>query len=143
MISAASALDERERQRRGALPNISVNALVIDNQLSDTVYVATDIGVFSDARRRRELGALQTGYATNISLIVHQDGAESPTNLPNLGKVVSPNGGCGDRNERGFLVNARRKFLIGSAAALLSAPAIIRAGSLMKVRGGRDTVADA
>ena len=49
MISAASALDERERQRRGALPNISVNALVIDNQLSDTVYVATDIGVFSDA----------------------------------------------------------------------------------------------
>ena len=31
-------------------------------------------------------------------------------------------------------MNARRKFLIGSAAALLSAPAIIRAGSLMKLR---------
>jgi photosystem II stability/assembly factor-like uncharacterized protein len=30
----------------GALPNIPINALVIDNHLSDTVYIATDIGVF-------------------------------------------------------------------------------------------------
>ena len=30
----------------GALPNIPINALVIDYHLSDTVYIATDIGVF-------------------------------------------------------------------------------------------------
>jgi photosystem II stability/assembly factor-like uncharacterized protein len=30
----------------GALPNIPISALVIDRDLSDTVYVATDIGVF-------------------------------------------------------------------------------------------------
>jgi photosystem II stability/assembly factor-like uncharacterized protein len=37
----------------GALPNIPINALVIDSQFSDTVYVATDIGVF----RTRDGGA--------------------------------------------------------------------------------------
>ena len=37
----------------GALPNIPISALVIDKNLSDTVYIATDIGVF----RTRDGGA--------------------------------------------------------------------------------------
>src|SRR3974377_1515076 len=38
-------------------------------------------------------------------------------------------------NERGFLITTRRQFLIGISAALVSSPAIVRAGSLMQVRG--------
>jgi hypothetical protein len=38
-------------------------------------------------------------------------------------------------NERGFLVRPRRKFLIDISAAAVSAPAIVRVGSLMPVRG--------
>jgi hypothetical protein len=38
-------------------------------------------------------------------------------------------------NERGFLMTPRRKFLIGISAAVVSAPAIVRVGSLMIVRG--------
>jgi hypothetical protein len=38
-------------------------------------------------------------------------------------------------NERGFLMTTRRQFLIGISTALLSSPAIVRAGSLMQVRG--------
>jgi hypothetical protein len=38
-------------------------------------------------------------------------------------------------NKRGFLVRPRREFLIGISAAMLSAPAIVRVGSLMPVRG--------
>jgi photosystem II stability/assembly factor-like uncharacterized protein len=37
----------------GALPNIPISGLVIDKDLSDTVYIATDIGVF----RTRDGGA--------------------------------------------------------------------------------------
>ena len=39
-----SALGERERQRRGCIAEIPINALVIDMHLSDTGTVATDIG---------------------------------------------------------------------------------------------------
>ena len=38
-------------------------------------------------------------------------------------------------NERGFLMITRRKWLIGISAVLVSAPAIVRIESLMKVRG--------
>ena len=38
-------------------------------------------------------------------------------------------------NKRGFLVIARRKFLIGISAAMVSAPGIVRVESLMTVRG--------
>jgi hypothetical protein len=66
---------------------------------------------------------------------MHPDGAKSPTNLPYLGKVVfssrrmRPIG-----NERGFFMISRRDCLIGASAALMTAPAIVRAGSLMPVR---------
>jgi hypothetical protein len=38
-------------------------------------------------------------------------------------------------NERGFLMTPRRKFLIGISTAAVSAPAIVRVGSLMTLRG--------
>jgi len=38
-------------------------------------------------------------------------------------------------NQRGFLVTTRRKFLIGVSAAMVNAPAIVRVGSLMSIRG--------
>jgi len=38
-------------------------------------------------------------------------------------------------NERGFLMTTRRKFLIGSSVALVSAPAVVGVGSLMSIRG--------
>jgi hypothetical protein len=58
-----------------------------------------------------------------------------PTNLPSLGKVVSPDGGCGRPATKGVLLMiTRRKCLIGISATMVSAPAIVRAGSLMKIR---------
>ena len=38
-------------------------------------------------------------------------------------------------NERRFLVTPRRKFLIDISAVVVSAPAIVRIGSLMPIRG--------
>src|SRR3974377_1951005 len=38
-------------------------------------------------------------------------------------------------NERGFLMHTRRQFLIGISASLVGSTAIVRAGSLMQVRG--------
>ena len=40
-----------------------------------------------------------------------------------------------DRQRKGFLMTTRRQFLIGISAALVSSPAIVRAESLMQVRG--------
>ena len=40
-----------------------------------------------------------------------------------------------DRQQKGFLVIARRKFLIGISAAMVSTPGIVRVESLMTVRG--------
>jgi photosystem II stability/assembly factor-like uncharacterized protein len=50
----------------GALPNIPINALVIDSQLSDTVYVATDIGVF----RTRDGGANWEPFNDSLPRVV-------------------------------------------------------------------------
>jgi photosystem II stability/assembly factor-like uncharacterized protein len=50
----------------GALPNIPVNALVIDQHLSDTVYVATDIGVF----RTRDAGANWEPFSDSLPRVV-------------------------------------------------------------------------
>jgi hypothetical protein len=66
---------------------------------------------------------------------VHQDGAKRPTNLPCLGKVVSPTEDVADRQRKRFFMITRRKWLIGISAVLVSAPAIVRVESLMKVRG--------
>jgi hypothetical protein len=65
---------------------------------------------------------------------VHQDGVQRPTTLPSLGKVVSPTEDVADRQQKGFLMITRRNYLIGISAAL-SAPAIVRAQNLMRVRG--------
>jgi hypothetical protein len=51
---------------------------------------------------------------------VHQDGVQRPTNLPYLGKVVSPTEDVADRQQKGFL---------------MITPAIVRAQNLMRVRG--------
>jgi hypothetical protein len=67
MISVASAhWTNASGSGGGALPNISVNALVIDNQLSDTVYVATDIGVF----RTRDGGANWEPFNDSLPRVV-------------------------------------------------------------------------
>jgi photosystem II stability/assembly factor-like uncharacterized protein len=50
----------------GALPNIPINALVIDNHLSDTVYIATDIGVF----RTRDGGANWEPFNDSLPRVV-------------------------------------------------------------------------
>jgi hypothetical protein len=62
-------------------------------------------------------------------------GPKRPANLPYLGKVVSPNGGCGRPATKEVFMIPRRKFLIDIFAATVSAPAIVRVGSLMPVRG--------
>ena len=72
---------------------------------------------------------------TGLILEVHQDGAKRPTNLPCLGKVVSPTEDVADRQRKRFLMITRRNCLIGISAVLVSAPAIVRVESLMKVRG--------
>jgi hypothetical protein len=69
-----------------------------------------------------------------ISLL-HPDGAKSPTNLPRLGKVVSPTEDAADWQRKGFLMITRRDYLIGISAVLVSTPAIVRPQSLMKIRG--------
>ena len=65
---------------------------------------------------------------------MHQDGAKRPTNLPCLGKVVSPTEDVAERQRKRFLMITRRNCLIGISAALVSAPAIVRVESLMRVR---------
>jgi photosystem II stability/assembly factor-like uncharacterized protein len=50
----------------GALPNIPINALVIDNHLSDTVYIATDIGMF----RTRDGGANWEPFNDSLPRVV-------------------------------------------------------------------------
>jgi hypothetical protein len=50
----------------GALPNIPISALVIDKNFSDTVYVATDIGVF----RTRDGGANWEPFNSGLPRVV-------------------------------------------------------------------------
>jgi photosystem II stability/assembly factor-like uncharacterized protein len=50
----------------GALPNIPISALVIDRDLADTVYVATDIGVF----RTRDGGANWEAFSGGLPRVV-------------------------------------------------------------------------
>ena len=50
----------------GALPNIPISALVIDKDLYDTVYVATDIGVF----RTRDGGANWESFSDGLPAVV-------------------------------------------------------------------------
>jgi hypothetical protein len=63
------------------------------------------------------------------------DGASAAANLPNLGKVASPRGRCGRSATKEVCMTTRRNFLLGISAALICAPAIVRAQSLMPLRG--------
>jgi hypothetical protein len=61
--------------------------------------------------------------------------ASRPANLPRLGKVVTPSGGCGRSATKGAPMITRRHFLLRSGGALVCAPAIVRGESLMTLRG--------
>jgi hypothetical protein len=66
---------------------------------------------------------------------MHRDGAKCPTNLPASARWFSEWRMWPTGNERGFLMTPRRNFLIGISAAAVSAPPIVRVGSLMTLRG--------
>jgi len=53
----------------GALPNIPISSLMIDLHLSDTVYIATDIGVF----RTRDGGANWEPFSDGLPRVVVSD----------------------------------------------------------------------
>ena len=60
----------------GALPNIPISALVIDRNFSDTVYVATDIGVF----RTRDAGAHWELFSNGLPRVVVSGLLSGPLN---------------------------------------------------------------
>jgi photosystem II stability/assembly factor-like uncharacterized protein len=58
----------------GSLPNVPVNDIVIDRDISGTLYVATDIGVFSTSNGGSTWGTLSTGLPRVVvsSLKLHE-----------------------------------------------------------------------
>lgn len=65
---------------------------------------------------------------------MHPELGKCPANLPNLGKVVLRED-VAIRQRKGFLMIIRRSFIAAASATLVCAPAVVRAASLMPVRG--------
>jgi hypothetical protein len=84
---------------------------------------------------KQKYSCLESRSGISISLL-HQDGAKnaSPTCRTSARWFLRTED-VADRQRKRFLVIKRRKFLIGISAAVVSAPAIVRVGSLMTVRG--------
>ena len=62
-------------------------------------------------------------------------GLTPPPTCHTSARWLSPNGGCGRSATKGVPMITRRNCLIGAPAALICAPAIVRAGNLMAIGG--------